>query len=74
MNPTLMQDMAATIAADRRRQADRFRAAAPVRTGWASRLAGLVGGPARDARATEAVVSSPPPCGPPASSAASRAR
>lgn len=28
MNPTLMQDLAATIAADRRREAQRFRAAA----------------------------------------------
>ncbi len=35
MNPTLMQDLAATIAADRRREAERFRAAAQIRDGWA---------------------------------------
>jgi hypothetical protein len=74
MNPTLMQDLAATIAADRRREADRYRAAAPARSGWMSRVAGLVGGPTRDARATAPGVSSPPPCGPSASSVASRAR
>ena len=73
MNPTLMQDLAATIAADRRREAERFRAAAPARAGWAGRLAGLVGRPAGDARVAEPVVGSPSPCGPSASSAGSRA-
>jgi hypothetical protein len=73
MNPTLMQDLAATIAADRRREAERFRAAAPGRSGWGRRLAALVSRPAGGARTAEPVVGSPSPCGPSASSA-SRAR
>ena len=72
MNPTLMQDLAATIAADRRREAERFRAAAQIRDGWARRLAGLMRRPGGDPCAAERLVISPD--GPTASSAGSRGR
>jgi hypothetical protein len=65
MHPTLMQDLAATIAADRRREAQRFRAAAA-----AGRAGSTEGAPTRVAalrRMLGARWAPPAPASPPPS-------